>query len=90
MDRGYDLRSRGPPTLDTKALDTTTHVLPCQARFSQGGQGFSMTFGGEGVDLRLGSHPIAKELASLGLPKEPSVATWLEHMRGSFEAPQPL
>ena len=45
---------------------------------------------GEVKRHQLGDHPIAKELASLGLPKEPALATWLEHMRGTFEEPRPL
>jgi hypothetical protein len=69
---------------------TLIHGRPQATPFTQGGEGFSMSFGGEGVQLRLGEHPIAKELASLGLPKEPTLATWLEHMRGSFESPRPL
>src|SRR5882757_3971228 len=63
---------------------------PQATTFSQGGTGFSMAFGGEGVDLTLGGHPIAKELESLGLPCEPTLSTWLERMRGSFEDPCPL
>ena len=85
---------RGQGTDEMPLLPMTSYTLldgrPRATTFSQGGQGFSMTFGGEGVELRLGEHPIAKELSSLGLPKEPAMATWLDHMRGSFEEPQPL
>jgi hypothetical protein len=63
---------------------------PHATTFTQGGSGFAMAFGGDGVDLRLGEHPMAKELASLGLPSEPLLTTWLEHMHGSFEEPTPL
>jgi hypothetical protein len=85
---------RGNGTDEMPMLPMTSYTLrggvPHATTFTQGGEGFSMTFGGEGVELRLGDHPIAKELASLGLPKAPSLATWLEHMRGTFETPRPL
>ena len=85
---------RGGGGDEMPGLPMTSYTLldgrPHATTFTQGGTGFSMTFGGEGVELRLGEHPIAKELASLGLPKEPALATWLQNMRGSFEQPQPL
>jgi Acetoacetate decarboxylase (ADC) len=85
---------RGSGADEMPLMPMTAYTLldgrPHATTFSQGGDGFSMSFGGEGVALRLGDHPIAKELASLGLPKEPVLATWLEHMRGSFESPHPL
>jgi hypothetical protein len=56
-------------------------------QFTQGGSGSSMGFG-DGVTLTLGSHPIAKELASLGLPNAPVViTTWTENMQATFEEP---
>lgn len=85
---------RGTGSDEMPLMPMTSYTLkdgrPHGTTFSQGGTGFSMSFGGEGVALRLGEHPIAKELASLGLPKEPVLATWLTHMRGSFESPQHL
>ena len=39
---------------------------------------------GDGVRLELGDHPLAKELASLGLPGPALMSTWTEHMHGSF------
>jgi hypothetical protein len=58
--------------------------------FTQGGSGSSLGFG-EGVTLTLGTHPIAKELSSLGLPEAPVViTTWLENMQATFETPVPL
>jgi hypothetical protein len=85
---------RGSGSDEMPVMPMTGYTLldgrPHATTFTQGGGGFSMSFGGEGVELRLGEHPIAKELASLGLPKEPAIATWLQHMRGSFESPQPL
>ncbi|HET7311561.1 MAG TPA: acetoacetate decarboxylase family protein [Mycobacteriales bacterium] len=85
---------RGTGSEEMPVMPMTAYTLldgrPHATTFTQGGTGFSMTFGGEGVELRLGDHPIAKELVSLGLPKEPAIATWLEHMRGTFENPQPI
>jgi hypothetical protein len=42
------------------------------------------------VTLELGDHPLAAELASLGLPAPAILSTWTEHMQGTFEAPQRL
>lgn len=67
-------------------MDGQPHVT----RFTQGGTGSGMFFDG-GVSLTLGGHPIAKELASLGLPGAPLVvSTWTEHMRATFEEPVAL
>jgi hypothetical protein len=65
--------------------DGVPHVTP----FSQGGTGSMIGFG-EGVELELGDHPIAKELGAMGLPRPASMSTWTEHMHGTFEAAQPL
>lgn len=65
--------------------DGVAHATP----FSQGGSGSSIGFG-EGVELELGDHPIAKELAAMGLPKPASMSTWTEEMHGTFEAAVPL
>jgi hypothetical protein len=85
---------RGSGTDEMPAMPMTSYTLldgqPHATTFTQGGAGFTMSFGGDGVELRLGNHPIAKELASLGLPKDPALATWLQNMRGSFDEPQPL
>src|SRR3954452_21341359 len=85
---------RGGGANEMPMLPMTSYTLidgrPHATTFTQGGTGFSMTFGGEGVELTLGGHPIAKELESLGLPREPAMSTWLGRMRGSFEQPRPL
>ena len=81
-------------TDDMAQLPMTSYTLlggrPHATAFSQGGTGTSMTFGGDGVSLLLGDHPIAKELASLGLPATPVMSTWTEHLRATFEEPRPL
>ena len=63
---------------------------PHATAFTQGGAGSSLAFGGEGVALTLGTHPIAKELESLGLPSEPVLSTWIEKMQATFEEPRAL
>jgi len=82
-------------TDDMPAMELTTYTLrdgvPCATSFTQGGSGSLMTFGGEGVTLALGSHPVAKELASLGLPEAPVVlATALDKMQATFGEAVPL
>jgi hypothetical protein len=76
-------------------LPMTSYTLiggrPHATAFSQGGTGSGLVLGGEGVSLRLGSHPIAKELSSLGLPDAAVVlSTWTETMQATFEEPRPL
>jgi hypothetical protein len=73
------------------AMATYTLIdgVPHVTEFSQGGSGSSISF--EPVSVKLGSHPVAKELASLGLPDAPVVlTTWTEKMKGSFGAAVPL
>ncbi len=67
-------------------IDGVPHATP----FTQGGTGSSMGFG-DGVSLVLGTHPIAKELAGLGLADAPVVlTTWTENMQATFEQAQPV
>jgi hypothetical protein len=49
-----------------------------------------MVFDAAGVELELGTHPVAKELASLGLPAPAFMSTWTERMRATFEDARPL
>lgn len=75
-----------PPTPMTAY--TMLGCSPHATTFTQGGAGFSMGF--DPVELELGPHPIAKELASLGMSAVPAFTTWTEHMRATFEEPRPL
>lgn len=81
-------------TDDMPQAPMTTYTLidgvPHQTSFSQGGDGSQVVLGDDGVTLELGDHPVAKELAGLGLPAPAQMSTWTEHMRGSFDTPQPL
>jgi hypothetical protein len=80
--------------MDMPSMAMTTYTLidgvPHATSFAQGGGGAQVLTGGDGVTLTLGEHPIAKELAGLGLPSAPVLTTWTEHMQGTFEAPRPL
>jgi hypothetical protein len=66
--------------------DGVAHSTP----FSQGGRGSQTVLGPEGVTIELGDHPIAKELAELGLPAPAVLSTWTEDMHGTFQAAVPL
>jgi Acetoacetate decarboxylase (ADC) len=75
-------------------LPMTTYTLidgvPHATAFTQGGWGAQVVAGGDGVTLELGEHPVAKELAALGLPAGAQMSTWTERMQGRFDAPEPL
>jgi Acetoacetate decarboxylase (ADC) len=96
MDRELVLRLTLPRGGDDTMppLPMTTYTLidgrPHATAFAQGGTGAQVRAGGDGVTLELGVHPLAKELAGLGLPAPALMSTWTEHMAGTFEAPQAL
>jgi hypothetical protein len=81
-------------TEEMARMDMTSYTVRDGVRhatsFAQWGTGSSMTFGGDGVTLELGTAPVAKELRSLGLPCEPMMSTWTERMQATFSAPRPL
>jgi hypothetical protein len=86
LPRGGDDEMPPLPMTTYTMIDGAAHATA----FSQGGAGSQVVPGGEGVSLELGDHPLAKELAGLGLPATPELTTWTERMRGTFEAPRPL
>ena len=86
MPRGGSDEAPALPMTSYTVLDGVPHATA----FSQWGKGSQLVLGGEGVSLELGSHPIAKELASLGLPSEPQLSTWTEQMQATFETPRAL
>lgn len=75
-------------------LPMTSYTLidgaPHATAFTQGGTGSQVVADGGGVTLELGEHPVAKELAALGLPAAAQMSTWTEHMQGRFDGPVPL
>jgi len=62
--------------------------VPHKTAFGSGAEGVGFHLGG--AELSLGTHPIADELRSLGLPKRALMTMWMEHMHGSFDAALPL
>ena len=62
----------------------TPHATP----FTSSAEGAGFHLGS--AELSLGSHPIADELRSLGLPKKALMTMWMERMRGTFAAAEPL
>jgi hypothetical protein len=75
-----------PPT-PMKAY-TMLDGAPHATTFTQGGTGFSMGF--DAVELELGTHPVAKELAGLSMSPAPAFTTWTERMQATFEEPRPV
>ena len=69
---------------------TVRDGVPCATAFSQGGTGGQMVFDSAGVELELGTHPVAKELASLGLPAPAFMSTWTERVQMTFGEARPL
>ena len=78
------------PPADT-AGPTYTYIngVAHRTTFTTGGDTV-VSAGGTGVELTLGTHPIADQLRELGLPKPPLMSTWNEHMRGSFDVAEKL
>ena len=69
---------------------TMIEGVPHRNEFTRGSRGEKTTPGAEGVSLELGDHPLAESLRKLGLPKDPVLSNWCEHMRGSFGPSIPL
>jgi hypothetical protein len=86
------LPRRQPDGAASPDMEMTTYTYldgPTAVPFSTGG-GTAVISGAEGVELILGSHPIAETLRGLGLPAPAMMSTWMEHMHGSFGAPRKL
>ncbi|MCX8072431.1 MAG: acetoacetate decarboxylase family protein [Candidatus Binatia bacterium] len=76
---------------DESVMNTFTyHPDLCVVEFSSGMRGARMFPAGAGVELELGSHQLATELRTLGLPSTPLFATWAEHFFGAFGPPKRL
>lgn len=83
----------GDDEMPITPMTTYTYIdgAPHATLFSQGGAGSQVLLGGDGVELELGTHRVADELAELGLAgATPLLATWTEHMRATFARPVPL
>jgi Acetoacetate decarboxylase (ADC) len=79
----------GDDVMAPAAMVTYTVIdgVACRTPFTQGGAGAQVLVGDEGVRLELGDHPLARELAALGLPADAVLSTWTERMSGSFGGP---
>jgi hypothetical protein len=96
MDGELVLRARLPRggTDELPPIPMTSYTVrdgrPCATAFEQRGTGAQLVFDSTGVELELGTHPVAKELASLGLPAPAFMSTWTERMQATFEDARPL
>ena len=72
------------------AMTTYTYLdgAPHATAFTQSGSGSQLSVGADGISLRLGPHPVAKEIESLN--PVPVMSTWTERMRGRFDGAVPL
>lgn len=78
------LRSK-PQVLQTYShADGITREIPWEMKTSR------VRFRPGGARLRLGTHPYARELAALGLPKRPMVSGSVGHVEMTFGDPHPL
>jgi hypothetical protein len=75
----------GDKTLPEKTLTGYTYIegVAHTNEFRSRAEGFGVG-GGRSVELSLGSGLIADQLRSLGLPKKPLMATWMERMHATF------
>lgn len=80
----------GKQNIEDGAMTSFSYIdgIPHMTSALQNVEGFGTHF--KGVELTLGSGPIADQLRSLGLPKRPMMSVWFERMRGVFGAPKPL
>ncbi|MFP6626044.1 MAG: acetoacetate decarboxylase family protein [Deltaproteobacteria bacterium] len=80
----------GKTRIPDTPMETYSYIdgRPHRNPFVSGADGVTLRLGGSSVEL--GSHPIATQLRSLGLPRRPLMTVRMERMHGRFEAPQPL
>lgn len=86
----FTARYGGRMSFRDKPLDTYSHHQGVLRRtpFTSSGSGVGIRVGG--ASLVLGSHPVADELRSLGLPRRPLMSGSVEHLRAHFGAPEVL
>ncbi|HIF98594.1 MAG TPA: hypothetical protein EYQ54_16475 [Myxococcales bacterium] len=81
LPRGGDAETAETPAVGYTLIEGSPHRIA----FSRGGKQEGTHPGGDGVSLELGSHPMADELRSLGLPDlPPLLSSWSEHFFGTF------
>lgn len=74
--------------MNTMTTYTTLNGRTCATRFVS--RSSEVGFFRSGVDLKLGDHPMADKLRSLGLPKAPLAAVWMGKMSATFDPARPL
>lgn len=79
----------GTKTLKRSRVTTYSYIdgAPARTVAMQGATGFG-THKGVKAELTLGTGLIADQLRSLGLPKKPITALWMEHMSAEFGPPE--
>ena len=85
MPRGGDKERPASPSIGYSYIEGVPHVTSFTQAATQMGAG-----GGRDVEITLGSHPIADDLRSLGLPKKPLMTTWIGKMVMRFDPPEKL
>ncbi len=80
----------GRSTIPDSEMLTYTYIdgRPHKSTFVSGALECGFHLGG--AELELGTHAMADELRSLGLPKRALMTMWMGHMHGRFDAPQAL
>ena len=85
MPRGGDKERPASASIGYSYIEGIPHSTTfTQAAFQMGAGG------GKDVEITLGSHPIADDLRSLGLPKKPLMTTWIGKMVMRFDPPAKL
>jgi hypothetical protein len=85
MPRGGDKSQPGGTGVSYSYIEGVPH----RTAFKQQTSELGVRRGGS-VEIHLGTHPIADDLRSLGLPKKPLMATWAGKMVMSFGPPEKL
>ena len=85
MPRGGDKERPASPSIGYSYIEGVPHATSATQGGSEMGAG-----GGKGVELTLGTHPIADDLRSLGLPKKAFMTTWMGKMVMRFQPPEKL
>jgi hypothetical protein len=85
MPRGGEQARPASESIAFSSIEGVPHVT----RFTQAASQMGAR-GGKDVEISLGSHPIADDLRSLGLPKKPLMSTWVGRMTMSFGPPRKL
>ncbi len=81
--RGTSRSMPAPPLTAWTVLDGRLH----RTRFEMTAEHGRLGFGG--AEVELGTHPVAKELARLGLPRRAVMTTWMDDVTASFGAAVP-